>query len=915
MATTYTTNLKLRLDDNLTASARYNLQRLDALGGTYVIDSTDLLRIRSRGDIFINPESADMGGAGSGGTVTIGDVNSPIANLTINALNTNLTTGLSLLDQATGGSKYLKIKYNSALTGPVDSTADRNLSFDLSGSDRSVVLGGDFGSTGGDLSLTLSGNTSLVLPTSGILSSLNGAEVLTNKTLDAFSNSITNLTNASISNSASIDYSKLNLTGQITSSDFSPSVSIPYSSLTLSNSLVNSDINTSANISYSKLNLSNSLVNSDISTTAAIGYTKLALADSILDSDISNSASINRTKLALGSLNHVLINSGSGQLSSESYLSLSRGGSGQDNSSLSFPTSGEILSNTSTNTVSNKSISGLDNTLSNIGYSALTLTGSVRNADIKSDAAIAYSKLNLTNGLVNSDINASAAISGSKINPDFGDQLIRSLQGIQFEEGGYKTTIQAAQSGQSSDIVFELPSVSGTDGQVLIRSGTNGTAWQTITGTGTVTSIDLTAPSDFTVSGGPITSAGVIALDYADQTSNTFLAGPTNGSATTPSFRALDVLDLPAGTLSGVADTQSIGLVDTSGTLTANLRLANGTLSTVTGGVKVSTGGITDNEINSSASISLSKLASLSTNKVVITDGSGVLGTSSVTNTVLGYLDATSSVQTQLNGKQASSTELAAIAGFAGSGLLAKTAANTYAARTLTAGSPKLTVTNGSGVSGNPTVDLGTVSTDDLTEGSNQFFTTERAQDAVGSALADTSSIDFTYNDAGNTISAVVLPAGVDHNSLQNFVANKHIDHSSVSISTGSTSGLSGGGDLTSTRSLLVDPTQATLKSVPDTADILLVADSASSNSLKKVTLASILALGGGSYSTDWTSLTSKTVTHNLGSRDVLIQLYDNTTYEALMVDSVVRTDGNTVTLTASQAPSGSGWRVLIKKL
>jgi hypothetical protein len=79
-------------------------------------------------------------------------------------------------------------------------------------------------------------------------------------------------------------------------------------------------------------------------------------------------------------------------------------------------------------------------------------------------------------------------------------------------------------------------------------------------------------------------------------------------------------------------------------------------------------------------------------------------------------------------------------------------------------------------------------------------FTAEDAQDAVGSILTDTASIDFTYNDAGNTISAVVLPAGVDHNSLLNFVANKHIDHSTVSITAGT--GLSGGGDITTSRTL-----------------------------------------------------------------------------------------------------------------
>lgn len=45
-----------------------------------------------------------------------------------------------------------------------------------------------------------------------------------------------------------------------------------------------------------------------------------------------------------------------------------------------------------------------------------------------------------------------------------------------------------------------------------------------------------------------------------------------------------------------------------------------------------------------------------------------------------------------------------------------------------------------------------------------------------------------------------VVEANIDHDSLQNFVANEHIDHSSVSISTGT--GLTGGGDITATRTL-----------------------------------------------------------------------------------------------------------------
>lgn len=88
----------------------------------------------------------------------------------------------------------------------------------------------------------------------------------------------------------------------------------------------------------------------------------------------------------------------------------------------------------------------------------------------------------------------------------------------------------------------------------------------------------------------------------------------------------------------------------------------------------------------------------------------------------------------------------------------------------------------------------------DIAEDTNLYFTNERAQDAVGSILSDTASIDFTYDDAGNAISAAVLPAGVDHNSLSNYSANRHIDHSAVLISAGS--GLSGGGDITASRTI-----------------------------------------------------------------------------------------------------------------
>jgi hypothetical protein len=65
-------------------------------------------------------------------------------------------------------------------------------------------------------------------------------------------------------------------------------------------------------------------------------------------------------------------------------------------------------------------------------------------------------------------------------------------------------------------------------------------------------------------------------------------------------------------------------------------------------------------------------------------------------------------------------------------------------------------------------------------------------------SVADTSSIDLTLS--GSQISGVVLPAGVNHDSLSNYSANKHIDHSAVSVIAGT--GMSGGGTLTESRTL-----------------------------------------------------------------------------------------------------------------
>lgn len=58
----------------------------------------------------------------------------------------------------------------------------------------------------------------------------------------------------------------------------------------------------------------------------------------------------------------------------------------------------------------------------------------------------------------------------------------------------------------------------------------------------------------------------------------------------------------------------------------------------------------------------------------------------------------------------------------------------------------------------------------------------------------------------------------------------------------------------------------------------------------------------------------SYVVNHALNSRDVIVQLYDNSSYDTVIAD-VVRTDANNVTISFTQAPTTNDIRVLIQKI
>lgn len=107
------------------------------------------------------------------------------------------------------------------------------------------------------------------------------------------------------------------------------------------------------------------------------------------------------------------------------------------------------------------------------------------------------------------------------------------------------------------------------------------------------------------------------------------------------------------------------------------------------------------------------------------------------------------------------------------------------------------------------------------------------------------------------------------------------------------------------------------------TGDLLYASSSSALTRLAVGSTGQVLGVSGGvpawqaaqsSVKANWVAGdgTTKTITHNLGSLDVIVQLYDKTDGTTIEVNSAARTDSNTLTLTSNQAPGAAGWRVLI---
>lgn len=188
--------------------------------------------------------------------------------------------------------------------------------------------------------------------------------------------------------------------------------------------------------------------------------------------------------------------------------------------------------------------------------------------------------------------------------------------------------------------------------------------------------------------------------------------------------------------------------------------------------------------------------------------------------------------------------------------------------------------------------------------------------DAV--TVTDSASIDFTLST--QQITAVVLPGGVDHNSLNNYSANRHYDHTAISVSAGT--GLTGGGTIAADRTISLS--HLGIESLADPGANTLMGWDDTDNATKWITIGTNLSYDHASHTLSATggatltratftnaSLSSGilTITHSKGLSapyTVLVMIFDNN-YQQVIPDSVTGATNSVAVDLSSYVTAGGG--------
>jgi len=143
---------------------------------------------------------------------------------------------------------------------------------------------------------------------------------------------------------------------------------------------------------------------------------------------------------------------------------------------------------------------------------------------------------------------------------------------------------------------------------------------------------------------------------------------------------------------------------------------------------------------------------SLSSGTLSATGGAGTVTSVGITAPAAGITVSGSPVTSSGSMTLALADDLAAVEGLSANGIATRTASNTWAARTITAGSG-IAVTNGGGVSGNPTISRTYSLTHITISGGSTFFgTTAERPDNDTPGSATTSAVGSDFSVSGSTI-------------------------------------------------------------------------------------------------------------------------------------------------------------------
>ncbi len=231
--------------------------------------------------------------------------------------------------------------------------------------------------------------------------------------------------------------------------------------LVSSSPLLNADVDASAAIAYSKLNLASSIVTGDI------------VDGTIVDGDINASAAIARTKIASGTASHVVINNGSGVMSSEAQLSVARGGTGVDASSAA---NGRLLIGNGTGFT----VAGLTGTANQVtvtdGAGSITLS---LPQSIATTSDVTFDDVTATTSLITPLVKA-ASSAGLAIQANSGTAVVEFGQGggngVTFEGNVlHKGTVILRETGGGTDAVT-LSGPASTTGYTITMPGSAPTA-------------------------------------------------------------------------------------------------------------------------------------------------------------------------------------------------------------------------------------------------------------------------------------------------------------------------------------------------------------------------------------------------------------------------------------------------------